>query len=478
MAKTAILAIRIISDATKAAKGFQQAETSADRFGRRAGKAASVATVGLAGLGVASFKAAKAAASDEASQAKLANALRKNTGARKADIAGVEQWIDAQSRAKGVADDEMRPALAALARASGSVSKAQKDLKLAMDVSAATGKPLEAVSNALAKGYSGNTAALGKLVPGLDAAVLKSKDMGKITDELNKKVGGDAIKAAQTSEGQTRRMTIAWGELQEKLGAFLLPILLMLSTVLTSVAAFIDRNSQAVAIAAAVFASFAAVVISINAAFKAYQAVAKAAAAVQAVFNAVMSANPVAIVVLAIIALAAGFVVAYKRSETFRGIVQAVGRAGQTALNWIVDKAQAVANWFGKLGPAASKGKELVVTAFDAYTTPIQVVIDLVQKLIGWIKNIKWPKPPKWLGKVTGLVGLGGAPAAHSPGGSVPAAGRGGPTGGGMTLGVGGSYGGGAVVINFHDFVLDENAVVKKLEGMFARRNVRLGRPA
>lgn len=479
MAKTAILAIRIISDATKAAKGFQQAETSAQKFGRRTASAARAATVGLVGLGVAAFKAAKAAASDEAGQSKLARALRKNTGARKAEIASVEQWIDTQQRAKGIADDELRPALADLARASGSVSQAQKDLRLAMDISIARGKPLAAVSAAMAKGYSGNTAALGKLVPGIDKAILKSGDMGKITDILNKKVGGDARDAANTNEGKTRRMTIAWGELEEKLGAYLLPVLLTISSVLTTVAAYIDQNSQKVAIAAAAFATFAGVVISINAAFKAYQAIAKAATAVQMVFNAVMSANPVVLVVLAIVALAAGFVIAYKRSETFRTVVQAVGRAASTAVGWVVDKAKAVWEWFGKLGPAASKGKDLVVAAFDLYTTPIQVVIDLVQKLIGWIKDIKWPKPPKWLGKVTGLVGLGGEPAAHSPGGTVAAGGRGGPAGGGMALAVGGGgYGGGPIIINFHDFVLDENAVVKKLEGMFARRNVRLGRPA
>ncbi|MDH4158648.1 MAG: hypothetical protein OEV62_00140 [Actinomycetota bacterium] len=53
----------------------------------------------------------------------------------------------------------------------------------------------------------------------------------------------------------------------------------------------------------------------------------KAAAAGQAILNAVMSANPVFFVVAAIAALAAGLVIAYKKSETFRNIVDAVGRA-------------------------------------------------------------------------------------------------------------------------------------------------------
>lgn len=477
MAKTAILAIRIISDATKAAKGFQQAETSAEKFGRRSAGAARTATGGLLVLGAASYKAAKAAASDEASQAKLSRSLRKNTSARMGDIKGIEQWIDTQSRAKGVADDELRPALAALARASGSVSKAQKDLKLAMDISAATGKPLQAVSNAMAKGYGGNTAALGKLVPGLDAAVLKSKDMSKITAELTKKVGGDAAAAAETNEGKTRRMAIAFGELQEKLGAYLLPVLLVLSSVLSSVAAFIDRNSQAVAIGAAAFAALAVVVIAINAAYRAYMAVTAAAAVVQKVFNAAMRANPIGLIVTAIALLAAGFVLAYKKSDTFRGIVNAVGKAGQTAIGWVVDKAKALGEWFGKLGPAANKAKDVAVKAFDVYTTPIQLVIDLIMKLVDWIKKIKFPSIPKGLSKIGGLLG-GGGPSPRSPGGDAPGGGRGGPGGGGMPVRVGGGYGGGTIVVHFHGFVLDENAVVKKLEAMFNRRNIRLGAPA
>jgi hypothetical protein len=52
-------------------------------------------------------------------------------------------------------------------------------------------------------------------------------------------------------------------------------------------------------------------------------AVTKAAAVAQAALNAVMLANPITLVVLAIVALVAAFVIAYKKSETFRAIVDA-----------------------------------------------------------------------------------------------------------------------------------------------------------
>lgn len=64
----------------------------------------------------------------------------------------------------------------------------------------------------------------------------------------------------------------------------------------------------------------------------------KAMAAAQWLVNAAMSANPIGLVIAAIVGLVAIFVVAYKKSETFRRIVNA-------AWNGIKHGAQAVWNW-------------------------------------------------------------------------------------------------------------------------------------
>jgi phage-related minor tail protein len=63
-------------------------------------------------------------------------------------------------------------------------------------------------------------------------------------------------------------------------------------------------------------------------------AVTKAWAAIQAAFNAVMAMNPIALVVLALVGLAAALYVAYQKSETFRSIVQAAWAAIQTAASY------------------------------------------------------------------------------------------------------------------------------------------------
>lgn len=56
----------------------------------------------------------------------------------------------------------------------------------------------------------------------------------------------------------------------------------------------------------------------------------------QAALNVIMSLNPFALVVIAIIALVAAIVIAYKNSETFRNIVQAVWGAIKTAILAVV----------------------------------------------------------------------------------------------------------------------------------------------
>lgn len=73
----------------------------------------------------------------------------------------------------------------------------------------------------------------------------------------------------------------------------------------------------------------------------AVSAATKVAAAAQWILNAAMAANPIGLIVIAIIALVAAFVLAWRHSQTFRRIVtgafDAVMQAGASAFNWIKD---------------------------------------------------------------------------------------------------------------------------------------------
>lgn len=522
MAGKAVLAIQIISDATKAARGFQVTETRAERMGRRIKGASRAGAVALTALVAAGSVAAKAAAEDAQSQQLLAVAMRNSANATATSIAATERWIDKTARATGVADDQLRPALGTLVRATGSAAKAQKSLSLALDVSAATGKPVQAVAAALAKGYGGQTTALGRLVPGMDKAILKSGDMKRITAELARTTGGSMAKAADTEAGKMQRAQVARDEAVESIGQQLLPLYESAATALDKVATAAGNNETAFKVVAIAIASVAVATIAVNAAYKVYlatQLVVTAAGkahllvaglqtaaayamgtawlavrvavltytTAQWALNAALTANPVGVVIAAIAILVGLVVLAYKKSSTFRSIVQAAGRGAAISFGWVVAKARDVWNWIKKLGPVASTTKRIVVTAFKAYLRPIQWAIDKVSSLIGWIKRIKFPQPPKWVRKLFGGGGgEGGAPTGGGRGGrgphrTVPAGGRGGPGGPGMGgLAVAGyGYGSGVTVINHIHIdgkVLDPAGTADALAQLLSRRAKRRGR--
>lgn len=168
-------------------------------------------------------EAAQAAVEDQKSQGLLATALENTTGANNAQIASVEKSIKKMQLQASVADDEIRPAFAKLARATGDVEKSTGLMSLALDIAAGTGKSLDAVTTALARavGPEGTTGALERLVPAIKGA----KDP---MAELERLFAGSAEKAANLDPYQ--RMNIIFGEMQEQVGTALLPVLEKFST--------------------------------------------------------------------------------------------------------------------------------------------------------------------------------------------------------------------------------------------------------
>lgn len=204
----------------------RSADQSAGRF-RRLGAAAKVAGLGLAaGAGAAAVlaaKLAKGAMEDEAAAKKMAVAFRNNAGATKAQIAATEDWISAQGLAKGVADDDLRPALGKLVAATHDVGKAQKLTSLAMDISAGSGKDLGVVTQALAKAQNGSTAGLAKFGVGMKDAKGKAVDFETAVGRLGKTFRGQAAAAADTTAGRFQRLKVQLSEAGETIGYKLLP---------------------------------------------------------------------------------------------------------------------------------------------------------------------------------------------------------------------------------------------------------------
>jgi len=233
MAGSRTLKLSILGDVDNLNKSLKAASKDVDTFGDKMGKvgkmvgaafAAAAAAAGAYAIKIG-VEGVKAAIEDEKAQTQLALALENATGATTAQIAATEQSILKMSLATGVADDQLRPALGRLVRSTGDTEKAQQLLAQALDISAATGKPLETVAAALSKGFDGNTAALGKLGIGLSAAELKTMSFEQVQSKLSDLFGGAAAANADTYAGRIARMQIAFDEAKETIGFALLPIL-------------------------------------------------------------------------------------------------------------------------------------------------------------------------------------------------------------------------------------------------------------
>jgi hypothetical protein len=302
------LAIPIISTfdgggVSKAINEFKNLEGAGKKAQFAIKKAAVPAAAALAGLAVVLGDAVSGAIEDAAAQDLLANSLKKTTGANDAQIASVEDWITAQGQLLGISDDQLRPAINRLARATGSVTEAQKLATQAMDIAAATGKPLETVVGALEKAYGGNLAALGKLAPEYRQMIKDGSTFEDVMYALAQTTGGAAADAAETTAGKFARLKLGFDETKESIGAALLPAIEKLLPYLQQFATWAQNNPQTFMIIAGALAAIAASIVAINIA---------------------MALNPIGLITIGVIALIAGLAVAYKRFEGFKEIVDAV----------------------------------------------------------------------------------------------------------------------------------------------------------
>lgn len=313
MAGSRTLKLSILADVDdlkkKLSDGSKDVESFGDKLGSFGKKAAAAFAVAAAAAATYAVKlgidGVKAAIEDAAAQDKLAGVLTRVAGASENTIAAVEKYITKTAIATGVADDQLRPALSRLLLSTQDAAKAQELLNLALDISVATSKPLEAVANALGKAYDGNSKALQKL--GIDVttettvikdntaakqaaeraqlaynqavekygansqqaetALLKLNqaqeklatnttvtknsvaDLNTLLPELQAKFGGAAADNAETFAGKMERLKIAFEEGKETVGSFILDAITPLATfmvdrVIPAVSEFADKMGE------------------------------------------------------------------------------------------------------------------------------------------------------------------------------------------------------------------------------------------
>jgi hypothetical protein len=387
-------------------------------------KAALPAAAALTALAGAATLSVKAAIEDQAQQQELARQIQSVTGATDAQIKENEKLIASMERQFAVSDGQLRPALGNLVRGTGDLTRAQKLMEVALDISAATGKDLESVTIALSKAENGQMTALQRLgIPlgenakGTKALEAANKELTKATeahqkllDDYSSKIeitdadmaklekstnrlaeaefqvaeasklagdfaedlanvfGGAASKSAETLEGRTKRMAIAIDNAKENIGFALLPVVEKIIPVLERMSYWMQDNTKVIVILGGVIGGLAAAVLAINFAMKVYQATLVIVKVAQMALNFVMAANPIGLVIVAIAALVAGFVILEKK--------------------------------FG----VVSKAMEFLGAGFQQFIiNPLRAVLDLVGKVISALGKI--PGVSSIAGAVGGLVG-------------------------------------------------------------------------
>ena len=389
MAFDASIGVNLIGrdvSASSAIKGVgDTAKSTSDQI-KDAGAKAGIA---FAAISAGALLAAKSAAEDEQSSAQLANTLKNVVGATDATVKSVEDYINKTTLATGIADDKLRPAFQRLVMSTKDVGQAQNLTNLAMEIATAKHIDVQTAANALAKAHDGNMGALKRLGVSLDETTVKNKDFGAAVVQLGDQFKGSLAANADTAAGKMQIMQNSILEAKESVGYALLPALESLTAVFQKIAPFIQEHANLIGKAVLVVGALTGAIMLAGAAVKAYETITKAMALAQGALNLVMSMNPIGLVIIAIAALTAAFILAYQHSEKFRDIITGAFNAVKVVAEVVGD---AIAFYFK--------------TVFGALKFEINAVISLANMAIRALNAIHINIPswvPDWGGKSFGI---------------------------------------------------------------------------
>ncbi len=220
---------------------------------------------------------------------------------------------------------------------------------------------------------------------------------------------GDFARTSSGAANQQRILAAEVANLSATAGTALLPAFQAVVSALVAGVTVVGEHQRLFAVLGGTLAVVAATIWTVNAAQTAWAvgskivtAATKAWTAAQWLINVALTANPIGLVIVGIAALVAAIVIAYKKSETFRSIVQATGRGVVAAFNWILAAGKAVFGWvssnwgtISKLiaGPIGAAAK-YVVQHWDEIR---QGTADKVGAMIAFVRGIP--------GKVKGAIG-------------------------------------------------------------------------
>jgi phage-related protein len=375
MAEVRTLNLKLLANISNFVKGMDQATKESQAFAKkvdRAGKAAGRAFVGIAG---GAILAAKGLEEAEIASAKLENVLSsmgfensvkrvdayaeslqnltavdadviKATQTKLATFANLTKTVDT---AGGAFD---RATVAALDLAAAGFGSAESN---AVQLGKALEDPIKGIT-ALTKSGVTFTAEEKEKIKVLTESgqILEAQNM--VLSAIEKQVGGTAAASASSFD----KIKLALDGVADAIGTGILPLIEMLTPKLQAFSAWAAENSK-------LLSTVVLVVGALTGALYTLSLVIKAVTIVQTVFNAVMLLNPIGLVVLAVAALAAGFVLAYKKIEPFRNLVDSIYQGIKNIGSAIAASkfGQLLSNIIGSFGGGRAAGGS--VTAGQSY---------------------------------------------------------------------------------------------------------------
>jgi hypothetical protein len=408
--RSAVLNIRIASDASGASRGFADAETRVQRFERGLDRASVAAGALLAGVGAIATHAVDAASRLEQS----AGAIESVFGSYAGEIERAAQGAAATLGLSQSAYQDMAAVFGAslqnMGMDAGTASGQTQDLiTLGADLAATYGGTTADAVSALGSLLRGETDPIERYGVGIKQADINARlaamgmeglegeagklaqaqaVLGLLTEQTTGALGASARESG-TVASRTEQAKAAFDNAAAALGTALLPMVAAVAGELAELAQWVAENTDVVVPLVAAIGGLAGGILAVNFAIKAYRAIAVIATAAQWLWNAAMAANPIGLIVLAIAAVVAGIVWAYTEFEVVRDVVDAVVgavvgyfRTWIDAIGWVWDKVSNLGDVFASV--------------FDWILGLIQPVIDA----IAWVAD-----KLSWIGDAASWVG-------------------------------------------------------------------------
>lgn len=428
--KSAVLAVKIVSDASQFSKGTDAAASSLDKF---KGKIKSLTVPALAvGGGLLAVGT---------SFGKMASDFEQNSGAVDAVFKGMSKQIDdfASKSAKGMglsanSYKESAALIGSQLKNAGVpmdqlVTKTDNMIKMGADFSAQFGGTVPEAVDAMSSALKGEMDPIEKYGITLNDAMIKAEmsttgaSKAQAIMNLIQKQGADAIGAnareAGTAAGAQARLQAAYEGMGVQLGQVLLPIMTKAAEILSSVVDWVSKNQQLVTVLAVGLGILAAAVLVLNVAMIA--------------MNIIAALNPFVLIGVAVVALIAFIIYLATQTTVFQTIWAAVsqfcadvwnGFVGfitdvwngfmgfiQDAVNnvggFFSDTLGNIGKWFSDVFNGAGRIVDDVVggitSAFDSVSTAVQNAINWVSSLFNGFSV------PGWMKDVMNFMGMGGA---------------------------------------------------------------------